>query len=33
MNVLKGMKLNLKKNIHLIKIEISFLERVPGSTI
>ena len=31
MNVLKGMKLNLKKkNIHLIKIEISFLERYQG---
>ncbi len=31
MNVLKGMKLNLKKkNIRLIKIEISFLERYQG---
>ena len=31
MNVLKGMKSNLKKkNIHLIKIEISFLERYQG---
>tara|TARA_B100001121_G_scaffold307830_2_gene330282 strand:- start:529 stop:1212 length:684 start_codon:yes stop_codon:yes gene_type:complete len=31
MNVLKGMKLNLKrKNIHLIKIEISFVERYQG---
>lgn len=31
MNVLKGMKLNLKKkNIKLIKIEISFLERYLG---
>ncbi len=30
-NVLKGMSLNLKKkNIHLIKIEISFIERYKG---
>ena len=31
MNVLKGMKSNLKKkNIRLIKIEISFVERYQG---